>query len=90
MVEMCRWKDSTFRQAEIRREISGVGFVEEDGMSDRIGAVLVDPRVQGGVVVVSDLVPVLLLDESVETFGIGATPVKSVSWVEGGLEVPMG
>ena len=57
-------------------------------MSNRIGAVLVDPRIQGGIVVVSDLV--LLLDVSVETYGIGPTPVKSISWFEGGLEVSMG
>ena len=54
-------------------------------MSDRIGAVLVHPRIQGGVIIVSDLVPGLLLDVSVETDGIGPTPVKSISWFEGGL-----
>ena len=59
-------------------------------MSDRIGAVLVDPRIQGRIVVISDLVPGLLLDVSVETDGIGPTPVESISWFEGGLEVSMG
>ena len=88
MVEMLWWKDGTFGQAEIRREIGGIGFVQEGGMSHRIDAVLVDPRIQGRVIVVSDLL--LLLDVSVETYGIGPTPIKSISWFEGGLEVSMG
>ena len=54
-------------------------------MSHRIGTVFVDPRIQGRIVVISDLVPGLLLDVGVETDGIGPTPVESISWFEGGL-----
>ena len=44
-------------------------------MSDGVFAVLVDPRLQGHVVV-SDLFPVFL-HLRVEMYGIGSTPLKS-------------
>ena len=51
MVEFGRWEDRDFGQPKVWREVGGVRFVDEVRMSHGILAVLVDPRVETGVVV---------------------------------------
>lgn len=55
MIKFCRREHGDFCYAEIGRKICGGGLVDELGMTHRILAILVDPRVEPCVIVIANL-----------------------------------
>ena len=84
MVQTVGRKDLAFHQTEVRGDVGAFGFVDGDGMPDRVGTVFVGPRVEGGEIVVIDLFTVD--DHVIQLDGVGATPEERVSGLEPGHE----
>ena len=84
MVQSVGREDLAFDQTEVRGDVGGTGFVDDDGMSDRVETVFVGPRVEGREIEVVDLFPVL--DHVIQLDGIGASPEEGVSRLEPGHE----
>ena len=60
--------------------------LRDDGrMSDRVGTVFVDVRVQGGVIVVKDLFPFFRVTKELD--GIGTPAKKSLARFQAGLQL---
>ena len=57
MEETTGWKHRAFRQAEMRRKVCMTRLGDDLGMSQRVLTVLVDPRIQRGDIIVTNLFP---------------------------------
>ena len=84
MVQTVGRKDLAFHHPKVRGDIGASGFVDDDGMTDRVETVFVGPRVEGREIEVVDLLPVL--DHVIQLDGIGAPPEERVSRLEPGHE----
>ena len=84
MVESVGREDLAFHYAKVRGDVSGAGFVDDDGMPDRVHTVFVGPRVEGREIEVVDLFPVL--DHVIQFDGVGASPKESVARLKPGHE----
>ena len=82
MIQTVRWKDLTFHQPEIRRNVCPFGCADDDGMTERVQAVFVGPGVEGGEIEVINLFP---FDHRVIQFdGIGTSTEERLSGFEPG------
>ena len=77
MVQISWWKDLALGHAKVLFEVSGVHVVVKLGMSHGVTPSFVHPWVQGGEVIILDLLFTLCL--VVEFDGIGPSPVKCVA-----------
>ena len=77
-------KNLTLDEPEVRGNVGATWFVEDSGMSYRVQAILVRPRLERGEVVVVDLFS--LLGHVVQFDGIGATAKEGISGLESGYE----
>ena len=84
VVETVGRKNLTLDESKVRGDVGAARFVEDSGMSYRVEAILVGPRVEGGEVVVVDLFS--LLGHVVQFDGIGATAEEGISGLESGYE----
>ena len=84
MVETVGWKNLTLDEPKVRGDVGAARFVEDSGMSYRVQAILVGPRIEGGEVVVVDHFS--LLGHVVQFDGVGASSEKGVSGLEPGHE----
>ena len=84
VVETVGWKNLTLDEPEVRSDVGAARFVEDSGMSYRVEAILVRPRIEGGEVVVVDLFS--FLSHVVQFDGIGATAEGGLSGLEPGYE----
>ena len=85
VVETIGWQNLALDETKVRSDVGATRFVEDSGMSCRVQAILVRPRVEGGEVVVVDLFS--LLGHVVQFDGIGATAEKGISGLEPGHEL---
>ena len=58
MIQTIGWKNLTFHQTEIGRNICPFEFADDDRVTDRVQTVFVGPGVEGGEIKVIDLFPV--------------------------------
>ena len=84
VVEMVGRKNLTLDEPKVRSDVGATRFVEDSGMSYRVEAILVRPRVERGEVVVVDLFS--LLGHVVQFDGVGATAEEGISGLESGYE----
>ena len=84
MVETMGRKNLILDEPKVRSDVGATRFVEDSGMSYRVQAILVGPRVERGEVVVVDLFS--LLGHVVQFDGVGASSEKGVSGMESGYE----
>ena len=77
MIQTVGWKNLTFHQPEIGRNVCAFGFANDDRMTDRVQTVFVGLGVEGGEIEVMDLFSVL--DRVIQFDGIGASAEKRVS-----------
>ena len=78
------WKNLTFHQPEIGRNVCPFGFTDDDGMTDWVQTVFVGPGEEGGEIEVMDLFS--FLDRVIQFDGIGASTKERVSGFEPGNE----
>ena len=52
MKEVGQWQDLTFGQTKVRRQVCDSRFVDDGGMTGRIGALCIHPRIQARVVTI--------------------------------------
>ena len=84
MIQSVGRQDLAFDHTKVRGNVGGVGFVDDDGMPDRVETVFVGPRVEGREIEVVDLFPVL--DHVIQLDGIGTSPEEGVSRLASGHE----
>jgi len=80
MVQGTRGEDTTLDEAKEQADVGVTRLRDEARMVFWVDAGFVDPRVQGGVVDVMDLLT--WGDMMVQFDGIGTTPTEGVTWVE--------
>ena len=79
MIQTVGWKNLTFHQPEIGRNVCAFGFEDGYGMTDRVQTVFVGPGVEGSEIEVIDLFSVP--DHVIQFDGIGASTKERVSGV---------
>ena len=84
MVETVGRKNLTLDESKVRSDVGAARFVEDSGMSYRVQAILVRPRVERGEVVVVDHFS--LLGHVVQFDGVGASSEEGISGLEPGHE----
>ena len=84
VVETVGRKNLTLDEPKVRGDVGAARFVEDSGMSYRVEAILVGPRVEGREVIVVDRFS--LLGHVVQFDGIGATAEEGISGLEPGYE----
>jgi len=84
MVQSVGWKDLAFDESEVGADVCAVGFEDDDGMSDWIETVFVDPGVEGADVDVADDFP--FLDHLIQFDGVGTSAEEGVTGFEPGHE----
>ena len=84
MVETVGRKNLTLDESKVRSDVGATRFVEDSGMSYRVQAILVRPRVERGEVVVVDHFS--LLGHVVQFDGVGASSEEGISGLEPGHE----
>ena len=67
MEETTGWKHRAFRQAEMRRKVCMNRLGDDLGMSQRVLTVLIDPRIQRGDIIVTNLFPTSLVYLAIES-----------------------
>ena len=82
MIQTVGWKNLTFHQPEIGRNVCAFGFADDDRMTDRVQTVFVGPGVEGSEIEVMNLFPVL--HQVIQFDGIGASTKERVSGLEPG------
>ena len=85
MVQAWGRQHGTFGQTKVRMEVHGVGGVDELRVPHGVAGVLVDPRVETGVIVVTDLFP--LGGGAMHLHDIGASAKERLARLQRGLEV---
>ena len=85
MVKAWGRQHGTFGQTKVRMEVHGVGGVDELQVPHEVAGVLVHPRVETGVVVVTDLFP--LGGGAMQLNHIGASAKERLARLQRGLEV---
>ena len=84
MVETVGRYDLALDETKVRSDVIAAWFVEDPGMSYRVEAILVGPRVERGEVVVVNLFSPL--GHVVQFDSVGATTEKGISGLEPGYE----
>ena len=84
MVQSVGREDLAFHYAKVGGDVGGAGFVDDDGMPDRVHTVFVGPRVEGVEIEVVDLFPVL--DLVIQLDGVRTSPEEGVARLEPGDE----
>ena len=85
MVQSVRRKDLAFHHPEVRGDVGAAGFMDDDGMTDRVETVFVRPRVEGREFEIVD--DFTVLDRVIQLDGIGAAPEERVLRLEPGHEL---
>ena len=85
MVQAWGRQHGTFGQTKVRMEVHGVGGVDELRVPHGVAGVLVHPRVETGVIVVTDLFP--LGGGAMQLHHIGASAKERLARLQRGLEV---
>ena len=83
MIQLPRGFHFAFDKTKVLRYVRVIGLIDEFGMTDGVGAVLVDPRVKGTDIHVPNLFA--RFHAMIEFNGIGASAEKGISWVQGEL-----
>ena len=77
MVQAWGRQHGTFGQTKVRMEVHGVGCIDELRVPDGVAGVLINPRVETGVIVVTDLFPL----------SVSASAKERLARLQRGLEV---
>ena len=85
MVQAGGRQHGTFGQTKVRMEVDGVGGVDELWVPHGVAGVLVHPRVETGVIVITDLFP--LGGGAMQLHHIGASAKERLARLQRGLEV---
>ena len=85
MVQAWGRQHGTFGQTKVRMEVNGVGGVDELRVPPGVAGVLVNPRVETGVIVATDLFP--LGGGTMQLHGVGASAKERLARLQRGLEV---
>ena len=85
MVQAWGRQNSTFGQTKVRVEVHGVWGVDELRVPHGVAGVLVDPRVETPVIVVTDLFP--LGGGAMQLHGVGASAKERLMRLQRGLEL---
>ena len=67
MEETTGWKHRAFCQAKMRRKVCMTRLGDDLGMSQRVLTILVDPRIQRGDIIVTNLFPTSLVYLAIES-----------------------
>ena len=87
MVEAVWREDGALGQSKVVGEIGGPRFVKDLRMAEGITPVLIDPRVETGIIIIPHFFSLLDVSSVVEFDGIGTSPEENLSWVKGLLKV---
>ena len=80
------WREhGTFGQTKVRAEVERVGRIHELGMTQWVMCILVDPRVEAGVVVITNLFPLGGVSDLMQLHHIGASTEEHLSRLERAL-----
>ena len=82
MIQTVEWKNLTFHQPEIGRNVCPLGLADDDGMTDRVQTVFVGSGVEGGEIGVKDIFPIF--HHVIQFDGIGASNEERVYGFEPG------
>ena len=85
MVQAWGRQHGTFSQTKVRMEVHGVGGVDELRVPHRVAGVLVHPRVETDVIVITDLFP--LSGGAMQLHHVGASAKERLTRLQRGLEV---
>ena len=85
MVQAWGRQHSTLGKTKVRMEVHGVGGVDELRVPHGVAGVLVDPRVETRVIVVTDLFP--LVRGAMQLHGVGASAKERLARLQRRLEV---
>ena len=88
MIDIGGWEDGAFSQTKVRGKVGGAWIVEDDGMTNGVLSIFVDPRIQARIVIIVDFFVVDGL--MVQSDGIGSPALERFTWFQGCLEVQVG
>ena len=81
MIEAFWRENGTLAQSKVVGEIGGPWFIVDFGMAKGITPVLIDPGVETGIIIMSNIFSLLDISSVVEFDGIGTSPEESLAWV---------